>query len=254
MLATLLLPLVALAASLLTFVSGFGLGTLLLPAFALFLPLPQAVTLTAVVHLLNNTFKFVLLRTHVHRPTLLAFGLPAIAGAFLGAWLLGRLGAVAPLYHGARHAVGPLQVTIALLMALFALLELSPALGSLRFDARWRTAGGLVSGFFGGLSGHQGALRSMFLVHGGLSKEGYVATGTAIGLLVDLARIPVYLTALDIAALRAHGGLLTTCVLAAFAGAWWGRKLLPSLTYRGVQLAVAVLLLAIAAGLLAGVI
>ncbi|MBK6753055.1 MAG: sulfite exporter TauE/SafE family protein [Flavobacteriales bacterium] len=254
MLTAALLLLAAFGASLLTFVSGFGLGTLLLPAFALFVPLPVAVTLTAVVHVLNNLFKFSLLRQHVHRPTVFRFGLPAIGGALLGAWLLVRLGKLEPLYYGVYHPVGPLQVTIALLMVLFAFLELSPAMRNYRFPAHVQTLGGLVSGFFGGLSGHQGALRSMFLVHGGLSKEGYVATGTAIALLVDFTRIPFYLGSMDVSPLTDQLPLLIGCVLAAFAGAWWGRKLLPSLTYRGVQFAVAVLLLGVAAGLLGGVI
>ena len=39
--------LVALLASGLTFFSGFGLGTLLLPAFALFMPLEQAVAMAS---------------------------------------------------------------------------------------------------------------------------------------------------------------------------------------------------------------
>ena len=92
----------------------------------------------------------------------------------------------------------------------------------------------------------------MFLVHGGLSKEGYVATGTAIALLVDFTRIPFYLGSMDITLLAAQLPLLMGCVLAAFAGAWWGRKLLPSITYHGVQIAVAVLLLGVAVGLLGG--
>ena len=254
MLSAALLLLAAFGASLLTFVSGFGLGTLLLPAFALFVPLPVAVTLTAVVHVLNNLFKFSLLRQHVHHPSVVRFGLPAIGGALLGAWLLVRLGKLEPLYYGVYHPVGALQVTIALLMVLFAFLELTPAMRNYRFPAHVQTLGGLVSGFFGGLSGHQGALRSMFLVHGGLSKEGYVATGTAIALLVDFTRIPFYLGSMDITLLAAQLPLLMGCVLAAFAGAWWGRKLLPSITYHGVQIAVAVLLLGIAAGLLGGVI
>jgi acyl-CoA reductase-like NAD-dependent aldehyde dehydrogenase len=37
--------------------------------------------------------------------------------------------------------------------------------------------GGLLSGFFGGLSGHQGALRSVFLLRAGLTKESFIATG-----------------------------------------------------------------------------
>ena len=44
----------------LTLFSGFGLGTLLMPAFALFLPVPVALAATAVVHLANNLFKLAL--------------------------------------------------------------------------------------------------------------------------------------------------------------------------------------------------
>ena len=48
---------VALAASCLTFFSGFGLGTILMPVFAIFFPLEIAIALTAVVHFLNNIFR-----------------------------------------------------------------------------------------------------------------------------------------------------------------------------------------------------
>ena len=44
----------ALLASGLTFFSGFGLGTLLLPAFAPFFPVDRAIALTAAVHFLNG--------------------------------------------------------------------------------------------------------------------------------------------------------------------------------------------------------
>ena len=37
--------------------SGFGLGTLLMPVFALFFPVPVAVASTAVVHLASNLFR-----------------------------------------------------------------------------------------------------------------------------------------------------------------------------------------------------
>ncbi|MEK9138207.1 MAG: sulfite exporter TauE/SafE family protein, partial [Bacteroidota bacterium] len=51
---------IALLASGLTLFSGFGLGTLLLPAFILFFPPDVAVGMTAIVHFLNNIFKLVL--------------------------------------------------------------------------------------------------------------------------------------------------------------------------------------------------
>ena len=48
---------VALIASLLTFFSGFGLGTILTPVLVIFFPVEIAIALTGIVHLLNNFFK-----------------------------------------------------------------------------------------------------------------------------------------------------------------------------------------------------
>ena len=49
------------AVAALTLLAGFGLGTLLLPAFAIFFPAEIAVAMVAVVHALNNLFKLALL-------------------------------------------------------------------------------------------------------------------------------------------------------------------------------------------------
>ena len=84
----LIIALVALLASLLTFFSGFGLGTILLPAFAFFFPLEIAVGLTAIVHFLNNLFKFILIGKQVNWKVVLYFGVPAVIAAYFGAKLL----------------------------------------------------------------------------------------------------------------------------------------------------------------------
>src|SRR5262245_21273020 len=89
--AHLAVALAALAASGLTLFSGFGLGTLLLPVFALFFPIAVAVAATAVVHVLNNLFKLVLLRRDVDLGIVARFGIPAAVAAFPGAWLLATL-------------------------------------------------------------------------------------------------------------------------------------------------------------------
>src|SRR3546814_21029079 len=68
----------AFLASGLTLYSGFGLGTVLLPVFAIFFPAEAALAAVAVVHLLNNLFKGVLVGKWAHLPTILSFGLPAI--------------------------------------------------------------------------------------------------------------------------------------------------------------------------------
>ncbi len=79
---------VALLASGLTLFSGFGLGTILMPVFALFFPVTLAVAATAVVHIANNLFKLVLLARAADWRVVLRFGVPAALAAVAGAALL----------------------------------------------------------------------------------------------------------------------------------------------------------------------
>lgn len=253
-LSDLLIPIVALAASLLTLISGFGLGTLLLPVFAVVFPVEVAIVLTAVVHLLNNLFKLGLLWKSIHWPTVLRFGVPGIVGAYAGARSMLLLGARAPVYIGVLHPVDPLDLVIAALMLVFGLMELSKKLNTLAMPPQWMTAGGLVSGFFGGLSGHQGALRSLFLLRSGLEKHALIGTGVAIACLVDLTRLPTYANGAVVRTVEEQWPLLVATTLAAFAGAWWGRMLIPKVTMRGVQVTVGVLIVVIAALLAAGIV
>jgi uncharacterized protein len=245
---------VALLASALTFFSGFGLGTLLLPAFAMFLPVEQAVALTAVVHFLNSLFKLVLTGRHADRDVVVRFGLPAILLSFAGAWVLVWLAGIAPMYSytafGRTVAVTPVKLTVGVLLLLFAALELLPRFRDLSFAPRYLPLGGALSGFFGGLSGMQGALRSAFLSRAGLSKEAFIATGVVIACLIDFARLAIYST--SIAPQPLHYGLLAAAVLAAFAGAALGNAYLKKMTMPGIQRLVAILLFGVAAGLVSG--
>lgn len=249
-----LIPLAALAASLITLISGFGLGTLLLPVFAILFPLEMAILLTAVVHLLNNGFKLGLLWRDIHWHTVLRFGLPGIVGAYVGARLMLQLGARDPVFQGLLHPVDPLDLAIAGLMLVFGLFELSKTLNSLSLPPEWLVPGGFLSGFFGGLSGHQGALRSLFLLRSGLAKEAFIASGVAIACMVDLTRLPTYLRGGTLSGVQEQWPLLLAATLAAFVGAWWGKKLIPKVTMRAVQLTVGVLILIVAVFLGSGII
>lgn len=249
---------VALLVSGLTLFSGFGLGALLMPAFALFFPLDIAVAMTAVVHLANNLFKFVLLGRHADRGVVLRFGLPAIFAAFVGAWLLIRLADMPPWFTyqlmGRQFQVMPVKLTIAILMIVFALFELLPRLADMAFDRRYLSLGGLLSGFFGGLSGHQGALRSAFLVKSGLTKEAFIATGVIIACMVDVIRLFIYGSRFSVAHAGENIYLLLAAILAAFAGAFVGSRLIEKITMRGIQILVAIMLMGVAIGLGTGVI
>jgi uncharacterized membrane protein YfcA len=131
-------------------------------------------------------------------------------------------------------------VVIGLLLLIFAMIEILPGSRRMRASRLWLWSGGVLSGFFGGLSGHQGALRSSFLIQIGLSKEQFIATGILISLLIDITRLPVYLTSLNPAELRAEWIPVVATTLAAFTGALIGRKLLTKMTLRFVQYLVAI--------------
>lgn len=253
----LIICVVAFLASGLTFFSGFGLGTLLLPVFALFFPIEQAVALTGVVHLLNGLFKLGLVRGSIDKGVLVRFGVPALAASFVGALVLTQLADVPPLTRyelaGRMLVVTPVKVAIGGLLIVFASLEFSERFGRLSFPPRFLPLGGLLSGFFGGLAGMQGALRSAFLIRAGLTKEAFIGTGVAIAVLIDLSRIGVYSTALLDQARDLDYMLLSGAVLSAFAGAVVGNRYLRKLTMRHVQRIVAVLLFAVGLGLIIGV-
>ena len=237
----LVIALVAATASALTFFSGFGLGTLLLPAFAFFYPIDVAIASTAVVHFLNGLFKLALVGRHANRRVVLLFGLPAIAAAYLGARLLIGL--------DERTA----KVIIGVLLVCFTLLELSPRLAKISFPPKWLPLGGVLSGFFGGLSGMQGALRSAFLIRAGLPKEAFIGSGVVIACLIDVARLVEYVPNIMGARAGLDYSMLATAVLAAFAGAVVGNRYLKKMTLERVQRLVAVMLLLVAVGLIAGV-
>jgi uncharacterized protein len=247
---------VALLASVLTFFSGFGLGTLLMPAFALFFAIEKAVALTAVVHFLNGVFKLTLVWRHIDRTAVVRFGVPAIAGAFAGAWVLVWLsgGGVLRSYtlFGRTVELVPAKLVVGLLLLFFACAELLPWFRRISFAPKYQPLGGVLSGFFGGLAGMQGALRSAFLIKAGLAKEAYVATGAAIAFLIDVSRLSVYSRSIVERRTELDYGLLAAAVVAALLGSVLGNHYLPKATMRGMQVIVAVMLFAVALGLISG--
>lgn len=260
MLTHLVIGATALIVSGLTLFSGFGLGTILMPAFALFFPLTVAIAATAVVHLANNLFKLVLVGRHADWNVVARFALPAALAAVVGAWLLGLLAGLPPVARyemlGQVRDVHAVKLVIGCLIVGFALLELSPRFADVAFPPRFLTIGGLISGFFGGLSGNQGAFRSAFLLKADLGNEAFVATGVVSAVIVDTVRLAVYgagFYASSFAELRGDvAPVVATAILAAFLGAYMGTKLLEKVTLRFVQAVVAVMMAVIGGGLAAG--
>lgn len=223
------LILISFLASWLTFFCGFGLGTLLTPVFYfLFADLTLAITGTAIVHFLNNLFKYALMKKSVDWKIALPFGLAAIPAAFVGAYLLMHFDDLLLSSYslaGYTFEIMLMNLIFGFLLIVFAIIELFPNF-TISMDRKYLWIGGFISGFFGGLSGHQGALRTAFLTKYKLDKEVFIATGIVIALAVDISRSVNYFQKESMDVLSSQWLVLTLALIAAFAGAVTGKYFL----------------------------
>jgi len=253
-----IISLTAFLAAVLTFFSGFGLGTLLTPVFMLFFPVEVAIALTGVVHFFNNIFKLALVGRNADKSVLIRFGIPAVLGALLGSLLLVNIPDAEPIFSyrlGQRPVdVYPVKFIISVLLIFFAGMDIIPSLKNMQFSKDKLPVGGALSGFFGGLSGNQGALRSAFLIRAGLSKEAFIGTAVVVSAFVDLTRLGIYSLRFGSVGLDAHLGLVTAATLSAMAGAFLGNRLLKKITVNVIQKFVALMLILLSLALGSGLI
>ncbi|NJM80246.1 MAG: TSUP family transporter [Flavobacterium sp.] len=220
-----------------------------------FFPVEVAIALTGIVHFGNNIFKLFIIGKNFNKEVLLRFGIPAVIFAFIGAYLLLHIPNMEAIYSyslfGKTFQIFPLKLIIASLLLLFAIIDLIPFFNKLQFDKNKLPLGGALSGFFGGLSGSQGALRSAFLIRAGLSKEAFIATTVMISCFVDFTRLGVYATRIVKIDFSDNTPLIISATLSAMCGAFIGNKLLKKVTLKLLQITVAIMLaiLAIALGL-----
>jgi len=174
------ISLMVLVASFVGTLTGFGTSTLLVPVVALFVKLPETLLLVGIIHWCTDVWTLVLFREGVRWRLIIAFGVPGIILAVIGA----RLTFVVNTVILSRILGGLLIGYVALLLAM----------PSLRLPSNDATAisGGAASGFLAGLTGIGGPVRSAFLSAFDLPKAIYLATGGAIALAMDSVRIPVY--------------------------------------------------------------
>jgi uncharacterized protein len=253
-----IVSLAAFIVAILTFFSGFGLGTILTPVFMIFFPVELAIALTGIVHFFNNIFKLLLLGRHANREVLIRFGIPAVLAAILGSWLLVNLSDSEVLFSynafGKHFEVYPVKFVISILLIIFAGMDLVPYFHKLKFGRNKLPIGGLLSGFFGGLSGNQGALRTAFLIKAGLSKEAFIATAVVVSTFVDFTRLSIYATGFARSGLTENLALVSFATIAGITGSYLGNKLLKKITLRSLQVGIAIMLIMVSLALGAGLI
>ncbi len=216
-----------------TFFTGFGLNTILVPVFMIYFDAPLAVLMAGIVHLCNNILKVALTARSINWNLFRNFGLPALLFAFIGAQLLNTV----------KDTIGPLLPPIfGAIFILFALLELFNWKLSLKGSWAMRI-GGSLSGFFGGFSGHQGALRALFLSKLKMEPIVFVATTAIISLLVDLTRVSVYFSGSWLSNYYPTY-IMLYCVPSALAGTLIGKKYIQKVNHAKLSIIVGVALLA----------
>ena len=161
-------------------VAGFGIGSILTPVLSLHAGMRLAVAAVSIPHVCGTALRFWMLRGRVDRRVFLWFGLFSAAGGLGGA-----------LLHAAASNRG-LGITLGCLLIFAGISELSGLMRRVRLGRAGAWAAGMLSGMFGGLVGNQGGIRSAALLAFDLDRESFVATATATGLIVDAARMPVY--------------------------------------------------------------
>ena len=172
---------ITLIAAALTVPAGFGLATMLTPVVLLWLPPHEAIAVVAIIHGAHNAWKLKVLRSSINNYAVKRYGWALILGAIIGSLLQSKIPS------------NPLLLVVGIALIILPLLSVTEKWTKLRLGETEDRIGGFGSGFFGGLTGHQGALRALFLQKRLPDKMAYAATASILALVVDLTRIPIYI-------------------------------------------------------------
>lgn len=213
-------------------IAGFGIGSVLTPLLALRVGTRVAVAAVSIPHVFGTAVRFWLLRGHVDRRIFVWFGLTSAAGGLAGA-----------LLH-AYASNRALTIVFGCLLLFVGVSELTGFMRHVRFGRRAAWVAGALSGVFGGLVGNQGGIRSATLLAFDTEKDAFVETATAIGLVVDAARMPVYILT-DWSELLHIWPVIAVAIGGVVTGTVVGSRLLKQVPESQFRAVVAVLLLAL---------
>lgn len=193
--------------------AGFGIGSILTPLLAWNTGTRMAVAVIAIPHFAATLVRFWIVRRSVDRGVLLQFGLASAVGGLIGATL-----------HAQLHSAA-LSLVFGSLLVFAGFMGMTGLTRKMRFDGKGAWIAGVASGGFGGLVGNQGGIRSAALMGFNLSKESLIATATAIGVIVDLVRLPVYFASQFYLLVSSWRWMLIGCI-GVLLGTWIGMRFL----------------------------
>jgi uncharacterized membrane protein YfcA len=162
-------------------VTGFGIGSTLTPLVTYRTGAKLAVAMVSIPHFAGTAVRLWRLRQDINYQVLWTFGIMNAVGGLGGA----------VLHHYVQSSI--VRIVFGSLLVFAGIMGLSNLAERMRLGGWSAWAAGIISGGLGGFSGTQGGIRAAALFGFDLPKEAFVATATATALLVDLARMPVYL-------------------------------------------------------------
>ena len=213
-------------------ITGFGTSTLMIPVLVIFFPPVEAIFLVAIIHWFGNIWKIALFRSGFNLRLLALFGVVGLVTSYLGAYI--SLGANEEVL---LRVLGAFLAGYALFVAFQSKFKI-PA-GNLT-----ALSGGALSGFFAGMFGVGGAIRSAFLSAFDLPKAVFIATAGAIGLLVDSTRIITYFTGGETLPRELWYGLILF-IPVSFLGAQIAKKVVDRIQQNKFRMVIAIFLLAV---------
>ena len=190
-------------------ITGFGTSTLMIPVLVIFFPPVEAIFFVSIIHWFGNVWRVGLFRSGLNWRLFVLFGGAGLVTSYLGAYM----------------SLGVNERFFMMILGVFLMGYSLFLVGQSQFKIPTvdltAVSGGALSGFFAGMFGMGGAIRSLFLVAYDLPKAMYIATGGAIGLLVDSTRIVTYV---------AGGATLPR-------GLWYGLLVCIPISFVGTQIA-----------------
>jgi uncharacterized membrane protein YfcA len=227
----------AIVAGIVAAVSGFGIGSLLTPVLALHVDTRLAIAAVSVPHLVGTAQRFFRMRANIDRRLLLQFGITSAVGGLAGALLHSRV----------RNS--GLDIVFGFLLLFTATAELTGWMRKVRWGRSTGPMAGLISGFLGGLVGNQGSIRTAGLLAYDVSPTAFVATATTVALIVDGARMPVYIVSQG-SEMMSLWPILAVATAGVVIGTAIGSRILPLLGEKVFRKSVAVLLAVLGAWML----
>src|SRR3989344_2932789 len=224
-----LIIILTIVASAIGTVTGFGTSTIMIPALALFLPPVEAIFLVSIIHWFGNVWKVTLFRSGLNWRLVGLFGLTGLLTSYLGASVTLNVDNAVLL-----RGLGIFFAAYAVFLLLQSKLKVPASLGM-------ALLGGSLSGFFAGMFGIGGAIRSAFLTIFDLPKSVYIATVGAIGLMVDSTRVVTYITGGVMLPQTLLYGLLIF-IPTSFCGAYIAKRIVDKIPQRQFRSVVAVLI------------